>query len=84
MFSGITTNSNWNLRLSVTLSMSDVQDFSGDSKGAGYNDMSALDVLAICLRRRDNRVWCRGEEGSKSAIALFKEGAWGISGQLVV
>ena len=53
--------------------MPGVQGFSGDSKGAGYNDMSAPDVLAICLRRRENEVWCRGEEGSKSATALFKK-----------
>jgi len=53
--------------------MPDVQGFSGDSKCAGYNDMSAIDVLAICLRRRENKEWCMAlGEVSKSAKALLR------------
>jgi len=54
--------------------MPDVQGFSGDSKCAGYNDMSAFDVLAICLRRRENKEWCIAfEEVSIKCVALLKK-----------
>ena len=69
-------------QVSTLFSFFNVRCFPGGSGSPLWNDMAALNVLANCLNGRGGG-WILSWHlsCSKSAQALFKDGAWGTSRQ---